>query len=61
MAEYTIEGAQGFVATADNPETAYGKAEPASRQFSPITITGPHGVMSLADLKRKADEAKKGH
>lgn len=58
MGIYRIEGAQNFRITADDPETAFGMAAPAAVQFPPLKITGPSGEMSLADLRREAEQAK---
>lgn len=58
MALYTIEGAQNFRATADDPETAVGLAAPAVKKFSPLKIMGPNGPMTSSELKRDADAAK---
>lgn len=53
---YQIEGAQGFKASATGAAEALTKARAAHRQFPPITIVGPTGLLTLAQLDQLAKD-----
>lgn len=59
MTNYEIHGAQGFRVTADSAAKAYTLAVAAQRQFPPINITAPDGIISLAELHQRSEQERR--